>query len=38
MNEVKSIEEGNRDGLLLKEQKAVLIALAKQFRETITDT
>jgi NTE family protein len=37
MNEVKSIEEENRDGSLLKEQKAVLTALAEQFRETITD-
>jgi NTE family protein len=38
MNEVKSIEEDGGDGLLLKRQKALLVSLAEQFRETITDT
>jgi NTE family protein len=38
VNEVKSIEVGDGDGLLLKEEKASLISLAEQFQETIADT
>ena len=37
VNEVKSIEEGDGHGLLLKEEKALLIDVAKQFQETIKD-
>lgn len=37
VNKVKSIEEGDGNGLLLKEEKALLIEVAKQFQETIKD-